>query len=572
MKPSIQRLGLALSLLLLAWFLAIPDAVASIGCAALVALGDFRPASYHLGVTQSNSSLGQAYPQINTTTLANLLATNSQAQEILWSRAVIDGADMCYQDNPLSESGFMARVRNRKPNSKELRKCIISITDTTKVKGQYVNIPTVAGFGGPGVSGEGVRIGNEQKIVDGNIQVKIDILWFGAGFTGKSRDMTVIGSEYDLVIIPGLRQQHAKKRSDDNMMRLRAWAQNLPLNGGSTPTIGARNNIFPDGISSVASLKTANVLDTTLITNMGQTLPRLGGMPMDTTNDSGGSIGECYMCLATDIALAGLETEPAYLNAQQYGGDRGETNRVFAGGYSKWNGQGIYRFIQRDHANKGPVGSPICQRALLGAATTNLSSTKIQGGGFAYLSGDIPAPNYFEFFDNAYYQFYNGDTIAQNTSPTKYILIVNPTPNSDGTSWNVYSYTTIGDTSTDSHSLTVASRLSLGLTGEQTGGNAGNHAIGAVISQCSVLGVPYGFSFHLGAQALVCGAGSIDGKPVEALMGRRTEEVRNHGMDIGIGAEGVWGNQVVTRAGDGSAPNFLMATHALNIAGAPIVV
>ena len=95
---------------------------------------------------------------------------------------------------------------------------------------------------------------------------------------------------------------------------------------------------------------------------------------------------------------------------------------------------------------------------------------------------------------------------------------------------------------------------------------------GALIVQCNVLGTPYGYSFMLGAQGLVCGNGSINGSASNPLMGKRTVEILNHGTSIAIGAEGVWGNQVVQRAGDGGAPGFLMATHALAIPGAPVVL
>ena len=76
----------------------------------------------------------------------------------------------------------------------------------------------------------------------------------------------------------------------------------------------------------------------------------------------------------------------------------------------------------------------------------------------------------------------------------------------------------------------------------------------------------------LGAQSLVCGNGSINGSASNPVMGKRTVEILNHGTSIAIGAEAVWGNQIVQRAGDGAAPGFLMATHALAVRGAPIVL
>lgn len=537
------------------------------------------PAPYALG------AIPGPYPAINTTTAAALIAADQAAQEVLWSKRTIAGADLCYQDAPLNEFA-MARVEpGEKPSDRDLQKFIVSVTDAQAMHGQVVNITTRAGIAGPGVAGEGECTGNELTQQLGTFSFRIGFFWYGSAFTMMARDQTMLGIMNDKYISDGFRALHAKKRNDDHLMRMIAWANMTTIVSGGvsvTNSVGYRNNLLPEGVVNVASLKSANVVDTTLISNVGTYQPRLGGIPMDTVMDSGASVGQAFTYLDTDIALQGLQTEPAYLQGLSFGAERGKDNPIFAGGLQKWNKHALYQWIMKDHANKGSIGSPLNARALLGAAVTGVNtSTVLQGGGFVYNSGDWPIRNYFEFFAGAYYQFHNGDTIAQNTSvfPTGfssfYIVVINPTPNAQGHYWRVYGYTTVGSTSTTADTIAISNAsIILGLPGEILSGDTGGlqHPQGALIVQCNPLGTPYGYGFMLGAQGMVCGSGSINGSVVNPLMGQRTVEIRNAGMAIALGARGVWGNNVVQRAGDGSAPGFVMTTHALTINGAPVVV
>ena len=548
---------------------------------------NLSPAPYVLGAYPG--TVPAAYPAINSVTIANLIAGDANAQEILWSKRVIMGAELCYQDNPLAEY-FTARVEpGKKPNERELKKAIVSVTDAEKVHGQVINITTRAGLGGPGVPGEGTRTGYEQKQVLGSFAFRIGTFWFGTAWTQMARDQTMLGLQNDKYVSEGLRTLLAKKQSDDHMMRWIAWAQNTAITtGGATPgatTIGSRNNILPGGVSSVANLISSNTVDTVLITDAGDLLPSLGGIPMDTVSDSGGSVGEVFTFFSTDIALKGLKNDPAYFQGQASGGDRGPENPLFKGGLTKWDSHGLYRWIMKDHANQGPVGSPLNARAYLGQAVTSATTnTVLYGGGFVFNQSSWPVPNYFEFFAGAPYQFFNGDTIARNTNNTNYVLIILPVANAQGHYFNVLPYTTVGTTAlgaTAADIITLSGApVSTGWAGEilssdtsTTGsGNGFSYPQGSLIVQCNANGCPFGYSFMLGAQSLVCGNGSINGSASNPVMGKRTVEILNHGTSIAIGAEAVWGNQIVQRAGDGAAPGFLMATHALAVRGAPIVL
>ncbi len=555
MKTSIlNRIALA-AVLFVVSLLALP--IAGAATVALVA------ASLNYGPIPG--LLGTSYPVLNVTTAANQVTDTAKAREELWARRVLMGSRELYQDAPLSEGGFMGReVPGQQANPAIVKKAIVEIVDTQQVAGNTVNIPTMAGFGGPGVSGESTRDGNEQKVHVGSFPIVIGRYWYGIAYTAVARDETYLGGKYDKAINDGLRRLHAKKRNDDHLMRLRQAVATSP---------GTNNIIYPEGITSAATLKTANTLDTTLITNMGEYLPSLGGMPMDTTDDSGGSVGELFTVFSSDRALSPLLNEPAYLQGLQNADVRGDSNRLFKGGFKNWNGHGIYRWINRDHANKGPMGSPILPRARLGYALSGANTNSIvHGGGTvcgatvdnsnadATNTGDTTdgvAPVWFEFFSNAPYTFYNGQTIVADTSTDRYMLIIN----NDGTGYACYNYRV-----NNGKAIIIRGRVSIGV-----GTETNTHPIGSLIVECNVLGVPIGNTLMLGASALVCGSGRIDGTAVNPQMGRRTEQIRNHGMDIAVGCEGVWGNAAVKRAGDSAFPNFLYAITAVPVPGAPLI-
>lgn len=481
-----------------------------------------------------------SYDKINVTTAAALVAENTKVREELWIRSILVGADHLYQENPLADN-FTGPAESMKP--------VVTITDTEKVEGNTVNVPTIAGFGGPGVAGEGDRVGAEQKIHTGNFPVTIGRYWFGVGFTAIARDETVIGGRMDNVIRQGLKVLHAKKRSDDNLMRLIAATKTAK---------GGRNLIFPDGIANRDALKTAFVFDTPSISKIGDFLPGIGAVPMNITRDPKGSPVESFTQLGTHRALRPLHSEPAYLEAVTNGQVRGDSNNNFTGKYVDWLGHGLYRWYMKDHSNKGPIGSPLEPRALLGAPiTTAANATVVQGGGYNWLTGDSPAPQYFEFFSNSPYRYYNGDTITADTTTQRYLQIIN----TDGT------YGTFPYKVNDGNKITLSGgEVGVGAVGQRTL----NFVQGAQIVECNVLGQAFTRILGMGAQMLACGTGSINGSKVAPQMGRRTEEHRNHGMDEGVGVEGVWGNAVVARH-DGTFPGFAVMECALLVPGAPTI-
>lgn len=504
----------------------------------VAALGPWGLAAAFLNPHGMSSILGVSYPELNTTTVADLTGMTAKAREEIWVRRILFGADRMYQQNPFAD-GMMGGPLSQK--------AITTITETEKVAGNTVNIPTIAGFGGPGVAGEGVRDGNEEKLFIGNFQVQIGRFWFGVAFTSVAVEETVVGGPLDAAITKGLKQRMAKKKSDDIMRTM--LAAGVP---------GTRNYLLPDGVANRDALKTANVMSTTLLSSGGIVLSSLGGMPMDVVTDPSGSTASKFVYLGTNHQLRPLDTEDAYLTSRINAGVRGPANAVWTGKYDDWLGHGIYRWEQIDHGNRGPIGSPLLPRAYLGTALTSATTNSVvTGGGSNAAVAVTPKPAWFEDFSNAPWTYFNNIAIAADTTTVRHLIIINPTG-----SYGVFPYQV-----NDGNQITISgAALSIGVGTETT-----TFVVGALVHECNILGVPVAKGLYLGAQAVVAGSGTINGNKADPQYGRRVVQVRNYEMDHGIGVEGVWGCAVVQRP-DGVYPNFLVVETAVPVQGAPIIV
>lgn len=507
--------------------------------AMVAALGSWALLALLVNPHGMSSILGVPYNKLNTTTVTDLTNLTPKARQELWVRRIIFGSDRMYQDNPFADGMMGSPLQG---------KAIVQITDTEKVAGNTVNIPTVAGFGGPGVAGEGDREGAEQKIRIGNFTVQIGRFWFGVSFTSVAVEETVIGGPLDELINDGLKQQMAKKKSDDTMKTMLVVG-----------VAGTRNYLLPPGRTSVADLSSADVFSTTMLSRGGLALSSLGGKPMKMVKDSTGSTSSKYVYLGTNYQLLPLDTEDAYLDARKEAGDRGSNNAIWTGRYDDWLGHGMYRWEQVDHGNYGPVGSPLLARAFLGVALTGTGNGSIvKGGGSAAAAAVTPKPLYFENFANAPWVFFNNTTIAADSVNTRYVIIINY----DG-SFGVFPYVL-----NDGNQITLSgAKIALGLPGTT---ETTTFLEGALIHQCNIRGTCISKGLYLAQEAVVSGAGSINGSKADPQMGRRTQVTRNHDMDHAIGVEGVWGCAAVKRA-DGISPGFLVVETAVPVPGAPII-
>lgn len=515
-----------------------------------------------------------AYASVNATSKANLTDSNqggnANLEEELWTRQIIAGADYQYPTNPLAD-GFMGEG--------DAGKAIIKITDTTKVNGSTIHITTYAGLAGGGTQGGTSRAGKEEKFRAGSFDVKIGRWWTGAGFDAISRDETMIGGRLDELIVEGLTFKHARKRNDDMLRLLLAQANTT-----------ARNLMFPVGSSgTVAGLKTANYIDTPTITTSREVMTGLGALPMALgPKDSGGSRRSKFVFFGTNGVLSHLPFETAYLQAQQSAGVRGNENSIFQGNITEWSGMMIYNWDQLDHGNAGPIGSLLAPRYYLRANLPTLTwgsgSTWANRTGVAFTNTDtdandavlasqtgvlignadstiVNAPDYTQYFSGAPWTYHNGDTIAIETSASKYVMIIGQSGANAG-KFGIFRYVT-----NSGNNINLLNGVSIGGANETADGQ---FLAGDLVVECNVLGTPVGYSLVLGREALVCGVGSINGKAVNAKMGNRTTYEGPHGLDFGVGAEAVWGAAVVKRQ-DNVCPGFVAVRSAVPVIGAPTI-
>lgn len=508
-----------------------------------------------LNLSAAPPTLG-AYPNINVQLVADFVAQNAAVQQQLWIENVLDTNGASYQTTPFADAMTGKVMAGKQPSDAQLQKAIVEITDTGKVRGDTINIFSYAGIGGEGAYGSQTRNGTEAKIITGNMTVVIGNQLFSVGYKESEVDKTMIGK--DILTNPrintGLRNLHQKRKNDTIIWRMMQAAGFGA--SGFTGTTGP-NLIYPVGVANRAALKSANTVDLPTIMAAGEVIPGNGGMPMDTTQDSGGSVGELFMFMSSDKALFDFESDPTNNQYLQYAGPRDKTNPIFMGGFYPVRGHGIYRWIHRDHANYDNIGSPLLPRAKLGVATTNADVNVIHGGGLLYVADTVP--QWFKHFSNGPVVMYGGvQNVAATTAQTRYLMVIG----SGG--YSQWSYTA----NTGNIITTVAKVASTATTPYV-------HAQGDLIVECNVLGTLIGRSLMFGAQAVVGGNGSIAGSVAGPSTGVIRRQVLDMENDVAIGVEACGGYAAVKRAGDGAYPSFVIVEHALSptaVPGAPNIV
>jgi hypothetical protein len=500
-----------------------------------------------------------AYEQIHAQDVAALVAQDSEAQEKLWVKTVLQGSDQenIFADNMMGGPGS--------------GKALIIQNDLKVVEGNTINIPTIAPLGGAGVQGSGARRGNEEQIRSTLFPVKIGRWWFGVAIKDTAKEETVIGSQFDQLVNAMLRKRAGRKKTEDCLMTMRGYAQ-------------SSNTVRPNFKPTREALKTADVVTTSVIRKAGLVLSGLGGTPMQLASGKAGDSVEQFLFLGTQYGLDPLNGDTNYLEALRHAAEKGQVNPMFKGDYTSWVGHGIYRWYLRDHDAFGPVGSAIQPRAFLGGAiAATVNNVTISGGGSAAAAGVVPAPQYFEDFSNALYTFSNGNTIAADVTTLRYLAIQNLT-GVDAGKIGFYSYkvntgaaittfkrlraaantdaaTTIGNVTWD-----VAPWLAAG-DSAQFMGLTDAHPEGSLIVETNSYGVPFGYSVMLAEGALVGGHGRLRNRNAA---GARVEELQDYGMDHGIGIEYVFGVAARERT-DGKLPCFVLVEHTIPMDGWPTI-
>lgn len=293
--------------------------------------------------------------------------------------------------------------------------------------------------------------------------------------------------------------------------------------------LNAENILFSNQ-KTMATLKSADILNWNNIVIAGGVLKRLGGTParMGRTQNGGAPVMR-YLVAASSDTLMNLELDSTYqslLNATEKG-----ITYQFSGEFSDVRGHIIRPYNPIDHDGQGAIASPLNPKAYLSAAVTAGTAVfDILGGGVAAAATDT-ATKFFKYFLGHAYRFTAADTLAANKvvgttadfTPVKYVLIVNP-PNAptDPGKIGMYSYTT----GNNGNKITIVERLgsaasvarvtTLGSvvwnTGVWSGKHTDVHPIGALVIQCNAFGTPIGFTPILGRSVILRGYGKYRNK------------------------------------------------------------
>lgn len=562
------RALIVLAVGLIAWPLGITAAIAA-GAATLL-------------IDPSNVTvLGTSYPVISGSTKSQITGLSTHGEEVLYEHEVLMSAA---QQNPFADN-MTGTLGSGKP--------VILKNDTTKVAGTQIVIPTVDPFGAPVVQGANTRVGNEEQVKPGDFLLTVGLGWFGAGITNTGKSQTVIGLGWDELTKEGLAQRLAKQQSDDAMQVLKASAT-------------SDNTVLPNG-KTIDTLGTADTYSNSLIVKSGGVLRDIGARPINArpVNQSPETSMRVnrFLQFTTDANGRPIKTDSAYLQALQFGKERGDTNNLFTGDYTDVDGNIVYPFQTIRHGGYGSIGAPIQPEALLGTALGGIGTASgvlpagsgiLDGGGSATAAAATPLRNYFEFWSGYSYTGING--VAANytarattwygaivDSTTGKIILFSYTGNTGNTLTGVV---VLGSSGTGNYATSLSGfATGSGTTAYNTGNwittadgagylgynSAGSAASGSKMFEVNSKGVPLAYGYGLGEMALVCGYGRI---PLAGggfkTMANRTSYIAPHGQAFSNGLEVCYGVAAFQRP-DAKTPNYTLNVFARKVDGFPVI-
>lgn len=483
----------------------------------------------------------------------------------LWKK----GADVAEQDEDFFQEfegkGAMSPIRVE--------------TDFSKDAGQVINFRNMAGLYGPGVRGDTLIGDNVETWKVGDYSLAVDYIRHATRRNLRTEDQTGLKSELAEFVNVQLGKWLGRKKTTDMTMMLRHRLH---------PSSLVIADVSAQSKNSVEDLRSADVITMNGVIRWGQQLKTMGGLPamIGRTVDKNPILA--YTVVSTGEALVSVKTADDYKQAQREAGIRGDDNVLFRGAYSRIDGHALREWNPLDHDGLGPVGSAMNPKAYLGIAIADgTAAVDITGGGdptsavATYPGG--AKPQFFERFSNFAYQFgdssINSGSLAPLTAAdwggsltgTRYCLIYNLTASAlggDAGKMGFYSFTT-----NDGNKLTMTGRLASASSGiaNTTIGNVtwGSgpwvasklttaHPSGAVIIETNSYGVPFGYSFVLGAQAALRGYGRFRNE--------RTEQTYEGGFVKDVFITSVFGQTPKIRT-DGRSNNVLRVLHAIQYAG-----
>lgn len=520
-----------------------------------------------------------AYSVVNKRTLAEIIAADTaNSQEIAWMANVIMQSRLY---NPIA--GWFGGLGGGKP--------IIEVADFRRLAGTEIVAKRKAGFGARGRQGDADRVGYEEKVKDKYFRAKVGAMWHGSSQSRIASAQTAMGSEWDKDVQSMLAEWAAARQHMDveaEVFRAARIERTYDTDGSTQlAALGTgRNVIRPNAVGTEDALGSADVFSLSTITDTRDALVSLNAKALMITNGPNNQRIPRYYIQGTQYLFADVNRNSTFQELVAMAENRGPTQSLLAGGKPIINNTILNEWMVEVNDYDATQGARLIPFAVTGveipadptataAATNNASGTiPINGLGFVLTFGGSAAAalktdvDYVQNFHNAPYVGFEGTKIvapAEADAPEAYIAVRSRSGATSG-KWRLFAYrvcdgnklvitrslSSTGGTSVDATATNSTKRSSLADVAVKSyaaqwgvGGLADTTKlteaaipIGAEVYQCNARGTILSYGYGISDGFMMCGYGSLDGK---TAFGRRTEEIQQHGKDVAIGMEMVWG-------------------------------
>lgn len=377
---------------------------------------------------------------------------------------------------------------------------IIKRNDFTAKAGDVVHVNVTSNLNGAGVSGETELKGKEEKLSFSQFDLKVDWIRHAVGFNKRGTKRALLNA---MAVANSTLSTWLAKRKDDDL-----FAQLLDLAGQRT--IGADSasvtTLYPNAITDVASLTSADTFGVAEITKIKTALNRKLANPIETKMD-GKQLVSYYGIVLDDIAAEYyLKSDPVWQQAQREAGLRSDANRLFSGAFGSWNSCVIYSF-------QGKAG----QGSFLRPEVT-LSAKSLANAALVFGAASLRRP-FIQYFPDGM---------------TKYVAV-----ETDGTEAAVTM--DANDFSTKMDETDIGNQYTVGAhTHDQ-------FEVGCTITQENHYASAIGFGSEIAARVW-----GMEPKPIS--------DVRDYGFQYGVGVEAVYGCKMIEDTAK-AAQNHVILRH-----------
>jgi len=436
---------------------------------------------------------------------------------------------------------------------------VVRCTNLAKAKGQKVIFTVMSQLGGFGKVGEDRLRGSEEKTRRGTYEVMVDMIRHGVAETELVDQFLATGGTREEAAALLLGDWLGRKKQDHSLWSLRQYAQ-------------SRNTYINGGRSNVDKLLSTDTFGTSTISEAAALAFNNGCKPTKVMANKAGATVQKLLFFGSDTTLRPLKNNALYMSALTQAGAQigrdGENNPLWDGGFCPWDGHGIFHWIVQDPDAVGAEGARCEPRGHLGTPIT------ANANGNAPLSitfGGVAAPDsvapYAQYFPGYEYKMYQSQAALADTG-AYFLLIYNHQESSDGAGdqgkFGIYKY--VGSAN-DGNKIAISERLAATTAGTYNKAVVGevawdanlhtvNHPTGAPIVLVNAKGVPYAWSYGLGANALLRAYGSL---PVD---GKFVNGDDDYGMDQGAAVKSIFGTNVA-RDTQGLPRNYVKIASAI---------